>query len=125
MSNIVDELQSQIQTIQTECEHEWTITSPHDELRESFVKGVYLGKINVYIPDNTKFVITCSKCSLTGTRHYTDTCPRCFITLKIEVNLEDRGKYKEDKYKNYGYYGVRVSRCPNNDFAVANDEFDK
>ena len=125
MTNRVDVLRKEIKELQDTCKHEWTITSPHDELRESLVSNIYLGKEGVYIPGNTKFVITCSECSSTGTRYYTDTCPRCFITLKADGILSRRGDYKDDRFDKYGYYGVRILRCPNNDFAVANDEFDQ
>ncbi len=123
MSNTVDYLKSQINDIQSKCLHRWIITSTHDELRESFIPGIYLGKEGIYVPGNTKFAIACSECSLVDIRHYTDTCPRCFQTLKAETNTEFRDKYKVDIFGKFGDFVVRVYNCPSKDFAVANDEF--
>ncbi len=126
MTNRVDELKGEIKELQDTCVHEWTITKSHDELKESLQPGTYQGRDGwSYLGGRDHFSISCSECSLVRDLSYYITCPKCFETLKVNDKLSWRENYKEDRYKQYGYYAIRLSHCPNNDFAVANDEFDQ
>ena len=126
MTNKVDELQKEIKALQATCEHEWIVTNSDYILRESLKSGYYLGLLGSIPGPNQSFTIVCSRCSLSLNRYYTSTCPNCFKTLEpfsiLDSRLED---YIDDKYNQYGYYAIRLSYCPNKDFAIANLEFDQ
>ncbi len=133
MTNRVDYIKSSIekmeQTIadlQIACEHKFSITKSCEEPKESLVTSVYLGIEGLNKPKGSDFTIFCDKCSLIRNLSYCFSCPRCFEDLEFDRNSVNwRQEYKEDRYKRYGYYGVIIHRCPNKDFAVANDEWDQ
>ncbi len=132
MTNRVDYIKSSIEgmektiaDLQTACEHKFSITKSFDEPKISIVNSVYLGIEGNNRPKGSDFTITCSKCSLVKNLSYCFSCPRCFEDLKVEDLVNWRSDYKEDRYRRFGYYGVRMSTCPNRDFSIANDEFDQ
>lgn len=126
---IVEELQKtildateRIKKIQDNCTHSFEITSPHGKLEESLISGIYLGRIGVMPRSRSRFTITCTKCSKSIERYYTMTCPKCFESLTVDWGLHNREKVHG---KTNLYYNSRVKGCPNNDFSVANDEWDQ
>ena len=126
MTNIVDYLKTEIDKLQSICKHDWIITKPYEEPKLSLSLGIYIGIVGVYGPRGSSFILTCSKCSKERSCGYTVICPGCFERLIPDERLSSRDHYHEmEALDPIGYYNTRVSRCPNNDFAVANDEFDQ
>ncbi len=121
----IEEMEETIRTLQEECEHEFTITKPHGELRESLVEGIYLGST-----DNPwsgprgslKFSINCLKCSLTKDCSVAYICPKCFTKLEVDKSPNLRKEYWG---KSYIYYGSLIHSCPNRHFVIVNDEWDQ
>ena len=129
MTNQVDELQQKIvdlkdviKDIQEACEHEFTITKPHGELKESLVPGVYLGFNAQGGNGHLNFTINCPKCSLTRKCKACFICPKCFSTLEKDEYPVLRQEYWE---RPYIYYGSLMCRCPNRHFRIVNDEWNQ
>ena len=138
--NKVDKLEKEIREIREICDHTFEMTK-EPTLVESLVKGVYLGKLdgptkdikgkfeNVFM-DNS-FTLVCSLCSLERKCSAVMVCPKCYSkmnrdsspTCSLDPNIWNPRIYYFGV--EYIYYSVILSRCPNNDFTVASDEWDQ
>lgn len=121
----IEEMEQTIVELQATCEHKFSMTKSHGELKESLVSNVYLGNSEVLRnQDNLLFTISCFKCSFTKYCSVAYTCPKCFIGLDSgdDSSIELREKYWGSSYI---YYRSRIHSCSNNDFAIVNDVWDQ
>ena len=129
MTNRVDTLRAEIDTIQETCVHTFKLDR-ENPFTESNVVGVFLGNLAGPFKAESKasvkhggyFSYVCTECSISKDAHVAFLCPKCFIKLIPRDGLENRPKYLGEEYI---YYRVRLSDCRQCHLRVVSDEWDQ
>lgn len=126
--NKVDDLLLQVDKFQSACEHDFrSLELP--ELKESLVKGIYIGHLaygQLYIPSSK---LRCIDCSVEKTESVESVCPYCLGEMKegqLHV-VEPDGMNSRARYfgSAYIYYSVRLRHCFACNFTIASDEWNQ
>ncbi len=127
MESEIKSLQSQVKNLQGKCHHQWKLTKKPD-LKKTLVDGVYVGsiaisgRITIECPETLRFICECEKCGLEKTGDAAYECPHCVVQLREWKHLENREGYFGC---DYNYYAIGVSDCPECDFRIASDVYDR
>ena len=123
--NEVDRLQERIWKLQKACTHEFRLREKPAELKESLVKGVFIGftLIEEDFHRNRLGVLhlQCLKCSMQKNSSMETMCPHCLGKM-MEGHLESRKKYHSELL---GYYASLIRKCSACGLALVFDEWDQ
>lgn len=124
--NKVDELQTQIKRIQESCDHDFRLVK-EPKLSPSLVAGVFVGSVEgpaEVSRSDIELQLVCMKCSKKKETNILVTCPKCLSPMKKGECL-GAGSRKRFFGKEYLYYSILPSRCPNCNFRIASDVWDQ
>lgn len=114
-------LRNRIKEIQSNCTHKWKHFTEALSLTESISKGVYIvGKQG----DRISFEIMCTDCDLSKKLSAAETCYQCLTPLTT-AEWATRSIYFDEVQQSSTHYGCKTAHCPNCNYAVAFEEWDR